>query len=184
MTVSLCVSDASRSLPCSVFFRGQAAPAQTGQHFHACGGRVRALTTNAQFSNFNAITSPNRALSMPGTRSELNLVVATLIPCVDSLGLLGIRLNTDGELAIRIMAARMPRYQPRMMFELGYRQSGRSRGGVGRSQKRSGHELRHVCLPHTVWLWMLRHATWSRHRGGVHSCASTSREQPSPDMYP
>ena len=37
---------------------------------------------------------------------------------------------------------------------------------------------------HTVWLWMLRHAAWSRHRGGVHSCASTSREQPSPCKYP
>ena len=37
---------------------------------------------------------------------------------------------------------------------------------------------------HTVWLWMSRHAAWSRHRGGVHSCASTSREQPSPYKYP
>ena len=103
------------------------------------------LITYTQFSN--AITSPGRALSMPGKRSELNLVVAALIQCVDSLGYLGIRLSTDGELAFRVMAARMPRHRPRTTLELAYRQSGRSRGGgVGRSQKRSGHELRHACL--------------------------------------
>ena len=103
------------------------------------------LTTCTQFSN--SITSPGRALSMPGKRSELKLVVAALIQCVDSLRHLGIRLSTDGERAIRVMVARMPRHRPPTSLELAYRQSARPRGGgVGRSQKRSGHELRHVCL--------------------------------------
>ena len=55
---------------------------------------------------------------MPGKRSELNLVVVAMIQCVDSFGYLGIRLSTDGELAVRVMAARMPRHRPRTMLEL------------------------------------------------------------------
>ena len=145
------------------------------------------LTTNAQISNFNAITSPSRAISMLGKRSELNLVVAAMIQCVDSLGYLGIRRSMDGDLAIRVMAARMPKHRPRTI--IGARLSSVRpiswwwSWTLPEAQRDMNYGMR-VWSSHTVWLLMLRHAAWSRHRGGVHSCASTSREQLSPYKYP
>ena len=141
------------------------------------------LVTCTQFSN--AITSPGRALSMPGKRSELSLVVAALIPFVDSLGLLGIRLSTDGEFAVRVMVARMPSHRPRTTMDLAI--VSRADLVVELNAPRRSVDMNYgmrVWPSHTVWLWMLRHAAWSRHRGGVHSCASTSRELPSPKKYP